>query len=243
MAHFTTQTTTVVLAYTNERVRYYNEHLRKKVLPHVSVGKKFEPQEMIMFNNYYQATSANRPKEDPLHTIKYYTSYQVRLESCVEAVYDIDYKAILDTLTQEAAAGANKEAMAALRTLQSLLPNHIPIYLIAAEGNYIVRSPLHYQKVQEALEVVKTTFGSIKGYFAEDTVALFWDFYYQQMRDVFADVAYGYAMTVHKSQGSTYQRVFIDMKDIIQRNPKERESYQCLYTAITRASSEVHIYY
>ena len=50
-------------------------------------------------------------------------------------------------------------------------------------------------------------------------------------------------MTVHKSQGSTYDRVFVDMEDIIKRNPKERESYQCLYTAITRASKEIHLFY
>ena len=50
-------------------------------------------------------------------------------------------------------------------------------------------------------------------------------------------------MTVHKSQGSTYNRVFVDMKDIIKRNPKERESYQCLYTAVTRASKEIHVFY
>jgi hypothetical protein len=33
------------------------------------------------------------------------------------------------------------------------------------------------------------------------------------------------------------------MEDIIKRNPKERESYQCLYTAITRASKEIHLLY
>ena len=247
MAHFTTQTTTVVLAYTNDRVRFYNEHLRKKVLPLVSAGKKFAPQEMIMFNNYYQATSTNRGKDDPCYLMKYYTSYQVRLETCDEEVYNIDYTVILETLTQEAALAATAEAAAAtaeaVAALKRVLPNKIPIYFIVAEGNYVIRNPLNYQKVQEGLEAVKTTFGSIKGFFHEDTVSLFWDFFYKQMHDVFADVTYGYAMTVHKSQGSTYQRVFIDMKDIIQRNPKERESYQCLYTAITRASSEVHIYY
>lgn len=245
MAHFTTQTTTVVLAYTNDRVRYYNEHLRKKVLPLVSAGKKFAPQEMIMFNNYYQATSNTRGKDDPFYTMKYYTSYQVRLETCVEEIYNIDYQVILETLTQEAATNAMSpvEATAAVELLKKALPNKFPIYFIIAEGGYVIHNPLNYQKVQDSLEGVKATFGTIKGYFHEDTVSLFWDFFYKQMHDVFADVTYGYAMTVHKSQGSTYQRVFIDMKDIIQRNPKERESYQCLYTAITRASSEVHIFY
>jgi hypothetical protein len=147
---------------------------------------------------------------------------------------DIDYTIILDMLPPLAAS-----------KLRQVLPNHIPVYDIITEGGFVVKNPHNYQSVQEALELVKSTFLEVKDTYslAEDTVSVFWEFYYKQLRDVFADVTYGYAMTVHKSQGSTYQCVFIDMKDIIQRNPKPQESYQCLYTAITRASQEVHLYY
>lgn len=56
--------------------------------------------------------------------------------------------------------------------------------------------------------------------------------------DAFADVRYGYAITVHRSQGSTYEEVFVDSTDIlINKSPKER--LQCLYVAATRARKRV----
>lgn len=228
--------TVVVLAYTNDRVRYYNGFIRKKILlPGAgaaagAAAARFEANEIIMFNNFYQAASSLAEGS----TINYYTSYQVRVLSCELGTADIDYTIILDMLPPLAAS-----------KLRQVLPNHIPVYDIITEGGFVVKNPHNYQSVQEALELVKSTFLEVKDTYslAEDTVSAFWEFYYKQLRDVFADVTYGYAMTVHKSQGSTYQCVFIDMKDIIQRNPKPQESYQCLYTAITRASQEVHLYY
>ena len=53
--------------------------------------------------------------------------------------------------------------------------------------------------------------------------------------DLFAKLNYGYCITVHKSQGSTFENVYIDMGDIF-KNKREEETMKCLYTAITRTS-------
>jgi hypothetical protein len=50
-----------------------------------------------------------------------------------------------------------------------------------------------------------------------------------------------HAQTVHKSQGSTYNEVFVDIDDI-GSNPTWYEIARLLYTAITRASTKVHLY-
>lgn len=50
-----------------------------------------------------------------------------------------------------------------------------------------------------------------------------------------------HAQTVHKSQGSTYRKVFIDVQDIAQNN-KWEEVARLMYVAVTRASHEVHIF-
>ena len=123
------------------------------------------------------------------------------------------------------------------------MTNNIPIYYLITKGDYFVNNPISYSTLQQNLEDLKSEFIKIKVLFSDLVVRDFWAFYYSELIDKFADVTYGYAMTVHKSQGSTYERVFIDMKDIIHKNPKERESFQCLYTAITRASGEIHVYY
>ena len=66
-----------------------------------------------------------------------------------------------------------------------------------------------------------------------------WEYYYINYIDIFADISYGYCITVHKSQGSTYENVFIDSKNILEYNRKDYINYKCLYTAITRASKKV----
>jgi exodeoxyribonuclease-5 len=51
-------------------------------------------------------------------------------------------------------------------------------------------------------------------------------------------VKYAYALTVHKSQGSTYETVFLDADDIDGAH-KDRE--ELLYVGVTRASKNLHI--
>jgi len=56
-----------------------------------------------------------------------------------------------------------------------------------------------------------------------------------------ADLRPIHASTVHKSQGSTYQEVFVDMYNIGE-NTRWREVARLAYVAITRASDKVHIF-
>ena len=68
-----------------------------------------------------------------------------------------------------------------------------------------------------------------------------WEYYYTNYIDLFADINYGYCITVHKSQGSTYKNVFIESKNILEYNRKDYINYKCLYTAITRASNKIYM--
>ncbi|WP_432481727.1 ATP-dependent DNA helicase [Moraxella sp. ZY200743] len=61
-------------------------------------------------------------------------------------------------------------------------------------------------------------------------------------RLLFADLRPAFACTVHKSQGSTYDEVFInlnDFKNAYLRNPKE--TFRLLYVAFSRAKSKVYV--
>ena len=56
----------------------------------------------------------------------------------------------------------------------------------------------------------------------------------------FASVNYGYSITCHKSQGSSFFDVFIDLDDILSNN-KQIEAKKCAYTAATRTINELNI--
>lgn len=59
--------------------------------------------------------------------------------------------------------------------------------------------------------------------------------------ETFIRFSYMYAITVHKSQGSTYDTAILNYKNMCY-NPNKAERKRLLYTAITRASNTVVIY-
>lgn len=62
-----------------------------------------------------------------------------------------------------------------------------------------------------------------------------WPKEYYFLKEYFAEVDFGYACTIHKSQGSTYKEVFV-LSDY--ENSSERK--ELLYVAVTRAKERVH---
>ena len=68
-----------------------------------------------------------------------------------------------------------------------------------------------------------------------------WEKFYS-IKELFADVKYIYASTIHKLQGSTYESVYIDFYNLnfLKKLSKE-EFYRLFYVAITRASKDVKI--
>jgi energy-coupling factor transporter ATP-binding protein EcfA2 len=64
----------------------------------------------------------------------------------------------------------------------------------------------------------------------------FWD-----LKQHFHDVDYAYSLTIHKSQGSTFQDVFVDVPSM-QANRNVIERNQLCYVAFTRAAKRLFIY-
>ena len=75
----------------------------------------------------------------------------------------------------------------------------------------------------------------------EVIVSLFEEYY----TEPFADIDYGYSMTVDKSQGSTFTSVYIDSADILDQNKYPfldlETAKRRFYTGITRASEKINI--
>jgi len=108
-----------------------------------------------------------------------------------------------------------------------------------------------YAEIQDALKIIakasrrgsaesrrnwKKYYGFRRKNILMVTIKTFKDGSTRMYGDVIAkDIDYGYAITCHKAQGSTYEHVFI-LEDDISANPVTRERNQIKYVALTRPS-------
>lgn len=64
--------------------------------------------------------------------------------------------------------------------------------------------------------------------------------YFWEFKEAFHRIRHSYAITAHRAQGSTYDTVFADWRDILQ-NRNRREAFQCLYVACTRPKKRLYL--
>lgn len=63
----------------------------------------------------------------------------------------------------------------------------------------------------------------------------FWEF-----KELFHSIRHAYATTAHRAQGSTYEKAYVNWRDIL-RNPNRPEGYRCLYVAVTRPKKQLFL--
>jgi len=107
-----------------------------------------------------------------------------------------------------------------------------PIWLLSVEteeGTFRKLRVLHESAASE-IKLKLDDFARHKNWMA------FWD-----LKQYFHDVDYAYSLTIHKSQGSTFQDVFVDVPSMLtNRNIIERN--QLCYVAFTRAAKRLFLY-
>ena len=113
----------------------------------------------------------------------------------------------------------------------------IPVWRLAVSGDrdltlYVAKT---YSDVERLLSAKahKAKTSSTKSE-RRDNWRDFWE-----TKGLFHKIRYGYALTAHRAQGSTYEEVFVDQRDIL-ANENKREALRCLYVAATRATTNIH---
>lgn len=100
---------------------------------------------------------------------------------------------------------------------------------IKLENGFIINATLIHEesadKLQNMLDELK----------ASTKWRKFW-----KLKEDFHSVSYAYALTVHKSQGSTFKKVFLAAGDVM-KNRQVPERTQCLYVGASRASEELWV--
>ena len=147
----------------------------------------------------------------------YYTSEEVKVSSVI--VKDIPVNIIF----------TGKEASTAENIAHSRMEKIFKCYFV--NNNMPI---IH----EDALNEYEATLKAIKSLISAK-IATWKDFY--AFKELFGYYNYSYALTVHKSQGSTYQTTIVNLSDL-KRSYKYSEHDNLWYTAITRASKNLILY-
>jgi exodeoxyribonuclease-5 len=112
----------------------------------------------------------------------------------------------------------------------------VDTWRLAVDGDQtlVLQVPRDEGQLQAILSVLAGEARQAEGKHAAIAWKKFWT-----VKRMFQRVRYGYALTAHRAQGSTYDTVFVDQLDIL-ANQAKKEAFKCLYVATTRASRAVH---
>jgi hypothetical protein len=106
--------------------------------------------------------------------------------------------------------------------------------LAVKEKDYLLQIPKNADKFQALLNIRAAKASKLTGKARKEAWSSFWE-----LKNKFHSVRYGYALTSHRVQGSTYTSVTVDVADIL-ANPNKREAFRALYVACTRPTTALH---
>jgi exodeoxyribonuclease-5 len=204
------------LAYTNVEVDKINKKVREKIYGNPN---KIEINETLIFNSPYKDN--------------YFTNQEILVEKIRIFEQEFQYLSNKGGVDEPK---DNEEPKYKSITLKcySINPVFIEESLFSKEGwidDIIVvheDSEKDFDKLNKLLKD-KAKFADIN-----------WRDYFEFIEQ-FADLTYNHALTVHKSQGSTYEQVIVNIKNL-NINQNEKEKKRLLYTAVTRASKLLILY-
>lgn len=202
------------LAFTNREVNDINTKVRKKIY---GTPQKIEVGETLIFNTPYrdgEYSTGDKIKVDKVMVRETLFTYRKNREETEEKIlkyYSINYHEYQDVSFDSSHSWDSKPAG------NNISDNVIVIHEDSEED---------FQKIHK---ILKSRAASRMITWDESNA------FYEQ----FADLKYNHAMTVHKSQGSTFKQVILNVRDIkISRDEVEN----LLYTGVTRASDLLILY-
>jgi len=253
-----TEKDTIIIAWTNEEVKYYNNYIRKSLF-NKPIINEYEKGELLILNEFHSPRISNDTQKI-LNRIKFNTSEKIIVKNIenikikfepleyfkgnlkifknhksIETKYDNFIKA-LNYKTIELELNCFRMTV---NKIDELL-NEYEIFVIKNESyeifkiitiNMIEEIKKFRNELYETYQLMSIDTNIIKPLYNE---------FHSKFINRFASVSYGYAITCHKAQGSNYKNVFVDFTDIAKNNNFE-EMKRCMYTAVSRTIDNLFI--
>ena len=210
-----------VIAWTNVTVNYYNDIIRKRLFKTDNLNKVMKGEQMI----------ADKPIFNDKGEIIFTTSDEFEIVDYEMKTFGYSLPGELNQ--QELQFEGEQTGKFQLSYYRCAVKYFTTAQAKATgDANYIKVDILHekdeplFKKIVKSLAQLGKQSGNWKHYFS--------------IQERFAQAKYNYAITCHKSQGSTYQHVFL-IEDDIDKNPRYIERNRIKYTAVTRPSQSLKI--
>lgn len=194
------------LAYTNKEVNLMNKLVRQRIYQNPA---KIELGETMIFNSPYKTS--------------FFTNQEVKVEKLLIREKFFYYENDKYGSDTNKAGEVPKVGRIRLK-YYSINPDIKPNEKII--DNIVV---VHEDSEKEYDKIVSALRKKAK------TATIDWVNFYEFIEQ-FADLKYNHALTVHKSQGSTFKKVIVNMRNL-NLNRREKERNKLIYTGITRASN------
>jgi len=216
-----------VIAYTNDRVAAWNHYIRNNIISDADKN-------IITKNDLIM-------------------SYQTIVDEFLSVVINNSEEYIINDIVDYVDPNYNFKGF--LVKFQMIHGGYItkPLFIIDHRDNYSLQ--MYCKTIQKLISAAKNATGGTrvkrwKEYFDFKKNYLLMSNILRRDKTILysRDIDYGFAITAHKAQGSTYRTVFVDMNDMIwDKNNRiysnQNDLLRRLYVACSRASKELIICY
>lgn len=253
----------IILAWTNKQTQEYNIFARKKLLRRQNPAK-FEINDRLVMTEFYQLFDDSK---DQTNKNKFYTSDLILVKHVQVTQVEVpELRRALANSLKKLANFINIEARynEYLNSINFRIRRRFKIwklYIVKLAENTLAEDKLtHIIHVihDESLgtlnherEIIETIIKDMNIYYHRNFQSSYyqiqkkiirplWKEYHKLFFDSFACVDAGNSTTIHKMQSTSIKNVYVDTDDIF-KNSDETEAKHLIYTAITRATNELHI--
>jgi ABC-type dipeptide/oligopeptide/nickel transport system ATPase subunit len=222
-----------ITTWRNAIAERYNNQVRKFIHGGQDLSG-YLPGDYVMFNNYYRCPD----------TQTFYTSAVVKIisvETVTRPLYDWSRAKILEVTSRQ-----EKQYNAVLRQCSKIGDFEINILTVERSGGvsqavvYTMTRP-EIERYNETILHIRSLMENYYRMAHHDLLASrLWSLLQDHIIGGYADICFGYSLTTHKAQGSTFDYTIVDLVDILS-NPNIREAHHALYTAVGRAAIELAV--
>jgi len=249
----------IIITWTNRQTDTYNDTIRRQIFNGKKINK-FEPNDILMLSDFYGLDLGEEFVKQRLYTSEQIKVITTKLTETPINMFDVVINSAVKRMKNY--LKIEEKIKTLVQGLNELYCKGVKFKSWILKVHKLGETDTHYMTIividdsdHERYEKIKNESGLVIKNFSKQMLHQYktspkqiekyvikplWKQWNKIFVESFANVNYGYSITCHKAQGSSFYDVYVDLDDILQ-NPRKNEAKKCAYTAVTRSSNELHI--